>query len=99
MLAILVPMLGPDLVPRNLDLKLVKELTADLSQNQAVSPFVMSTLMTQLWMGANGTTRDEVNALVPLLLCCGSQARRGSQIFPQQIFSSKLYDRRKYGFG
>ena len=61
MLATLMPMLGPGLVPRDLDLKLMKELTTDLSKNEAISPFVMSTLMTQVWLGANGTTRDEVS--------------------------------------
>ncbi|XP_037088781.1 ovalbumin-related protein X-like [Pollicipes pollicipes] len=47
-------------VPNGLDLKLLKALTTDLSKNQAIAPFVMSSLMTQVWLGARGDTRDEV---------------------------------------
>ena len=47
-------------VPTTLDLALMKQLVTDLGRNEAISPYVMSTLMTQAWLGANGTTRTEV---------------------------------------
>ena len=47
-------------VPTALDLKLMKQVTTNLSTNDAIAPFVMSTLMTQVWLATNGTTRAEV---------------------------------------
>ena len=47
-------------VPSALDLKLMKEVTVNLGENHAISPFVMSTLMSQVWLATNGSTRDEV---------------------------------------
>ncbi|XP_043228478.1 neuroserpin-like [Amphibalanus amphitrite] len=49
-------------VPNGLDLKLVKELTKDLGKNQAVSPFVVSTLMSQVWLSAGGSARREITS-------------------------------------
>ena len=49
-------------VPKGLDLKLMKAVTTNLSKNEAISPFVMSTLMSQVWLAANGSTRDEVRS-------------------------------------
>ncbi|XP_037090324.1 serpin B6-like [Pollicipes pollicipes] len=53
-------------VPNGLDLKLLKALTTDLSKNQAIAPFVMSTLMTQVWLGARGDTRNEITSVLDI---------------------------------
>ncbi|XP_043192779.1 leukocyte elastase inhibitor A-like isoform X1 [Amphibalanus amphitrite] len=53
-------------VPTALDLPLLQELVADPAENQAVSPFVMSSLMTQVCLGAGGTTRDEMMPILGL---------------------------------
>ena len=47
-------------IPNGLDLNLLKQLTSDLSANQAISPFILSSVMTQMWLAASGGTRDEV---------------------------------------
>ena len=47
-------------VPTGLDMPLLQALVTDLGENEAISPFVMSSLMTQVYLGAAGTTRDEV---------------------------------------
>ena len=48
-------------VPTALDLPLMQQVTRNITDNQAISPFVMSSLMTQLYVGARGPTRDEVS--------------------------------------
>ena len=48
-------------VPANLDLPLMKQVVQNSAENQAISPFVMSSLMTQVWLGARGDTKDQVN--------------------------------------
>ncbi|XP_037089379.1 serpin B6-like [Pollicipes pollicipes] len=51
-------------VPTGLDLKLLKALTSSLNKNQAVAPFVISSLMTQVWLGARGDTRNEMTPVL-----------------------------------
>ncbi|KAF0290495.1 Neuroserpin [Amphibalanus amphitrite] len=51
-------------VPSALDLKLMKEVTVNLGENHAISPFVMSTLMSQVWLATNGSTRDEITPVL-----------------------------------
>ncbi|XP_037090089.1 serpin B9-like [Pollicipes pollicipes] len=53
-------------VPDGLDLKLLKALTTDLSKNQAIAPFVMSTLVTQVWLGAVGDARNEIASVLDI---------------------------------
>ncbi|KAF0303434.1 Serine proteinase inhibitor 2.4 [Amphibalanus amphitrite] len=48
-------------IPDGLGLRLLAQLTPDLSQNQAISPFVISSLLTQIWLAAAGKTRKETN--------------------------------------
>ena len=58
-------------VPTALDLPLMQQVTKNITDNQAISPFVMSSLMTQLYVGARGLTRDEVSlSHFPLILSC-----------------------------
>ncbi|XP_043231218.1 antichymotrypsin-2-like [Amphibalanus amphitrite] len=47
-------------IPDGLGLRLLAQLTPDLSQNQAISPFVISSLLTQMWLAAAGQTRKEI---------------------------------------
>ncbi|KAF0314336.1 Ovalbumin-related protein Y [Amphibalanus amphitrite] len=54
----------PGPVPSGMDLKVLKELTADLRRNQAISPFVISVTMSQVWLAADGITRNEVRVEV-----------------------------------
>nr|QTP96555.1 adult cement protein 12 [Chelonibia testudinaria] len=53
-------------IPTGLDLKLMKTVTTGLAKNQAISPFVMSSLMTQVWLGARGATRREMTPVLGL---------------------------------
>nr|QTP96554.1 adult cement protein 21 [Chelonibia testudinaria] len=57
---------GFSAVPTGLDMKLMKTVTQGLGENQAISPFVMSTLMTQVWLGARGATRREMTPVLGL---------------------------------
>ncbi|XP_037089160.1 serine protease inhibitor 42Dd-like isoform X2 [Pollicipes pollicipes] len=59
-------------VPNGLDLRLLKAFTTDLSKNQAIAPFAMSTLMTQVWLGARGDTRHEVATVLDIKTSAGS---------------------------
>ncbi|XP_043208302.1 serpin B6-like [Amphibalanus amphitrite] len=54
----------PTGVLNGLDLKLLKAVTSDLSANRPVSPFVMSTLLSQVWLGARGVTRSEMTPVL-----------------------------------
>ncbi|XP_043208303.1 intracellular coagulation inhibitor 1-like [Amphibalanus amphitrite] len=54
----------PTGVLNGLDLKLLKAVTSDLSTNRPVSPFVMSTLLSQVWLGARGVTRSEMTPVL-----------------------------------
>ncbi|XP_043208304.1 leukocyte elastase inhibitor-like isoform X1 [Amphibalanus amphitrite] len=95
MLATLSPMLGPGLVPRDLDLKLLKELTTDLGKNEAISPFVMSTLMTQVWLAANGTTRDEMTSALGIkgdAFLLGYQSAIADLKFGQSSATTKVFN-------
>ena len=48
-------------LPTKLDMPLLKEMVAKKPlQNHVTSPFLISMLMSQVWLGARGTTRDEV---------------------------------------
>nr|QTP96556.1 adult cement protein 14 [Chelonibia testudinaria] len=51
-------------IPTGLDLKLMKAVTTKLNKNEAISPFVMSSLMTQVLVGARGVTMRE---MIPVL--------------------------------
>ncbi|XP_043198316.1 heterochromatin-associated protein MENT-like [Amphibalanus amphitrite] len=56
----------PGPVPSGMDLKVLKELTADLRRNQAISPFVISVTMSQVWLAADGITRNEITPTLGL---------------------------------
>ena len=43
-----------------LDLRLMKQVTNDIGKNEAISPFLITKVMSQIWLATNGTTRDEV---------------------------------------
>ncbi|XP_037089552.1 leukocyte elastase inhibitor-like [Pollicipes pollicipes] len=57
---LLLATLGGACVPTGLDMKLLKEVTSGPVDNHVISPFLMSLLMSQVWLGAEGTTRAEV---------------------------------------
>ena len=52
----------PSAVPADLNMPLMKQVVQNSAENQAISPFVMSSLMTQVWLGARGDTKDQVNS-------------------------------------
>jgi len=51
-------------VPHDLDLNLLQEVTTDRDSNQAISPFLLSNVLSQLWLGASGNTQDEIGAVL-----------------------------------
>ena len=50
----------PPAVPSGMDMKLMQKLTSDLGHNQACSPYLLGQVMSQVWLAAEGTTRNEV---------------------------------------
>lgn len=56
----------PPPVPSALDMSLLQQVVQDPAENQAISPFVMSSLMTQVFLGAAGSTRDEMRPALGL---------------------------------
>ena len=52
----------PTPVPSGMDMKVLKELTSDLGRNQAISPFVVSEMMSKVWLAAEGISRNEVRS-------------------------------------
>lgn len=53
-------------VPSGLDLALLQQVTDSLYENQAISPYVLSSLMTQVYLGTAGDTRDEMTPVLGL---------------------------------
>jgi len=54
-------------VPEELNMELVQTVVNDRPQrNHAVSPFLVSSALAQVWLGARGPTRDEMSAVMGL---------------------------------
>ncbi|XP_037089999.1 serpin B8-like [Pollicipes pollicipes] len=61
---LLLATLGGASVPTGLDMKLLREVTSNPMNNHVISPFLMSLLMSQVWLGAEGTTRAEMTPVL-----------------------------------
>ncbi|XP_037093428.1 leukocyte elastase inhibitor-like [Pollicipes pollicipes] len=61
---LLLATLGGACVPTDLDMKLLKEVTSGPVANHVISPFLMSLLMSQVWLGARGATRAEMTPVL-----------------------------------
>ncbi|XP_037089551.1 serpin I2-like [Pollicipes pollicipes] len=61
---VLLATLGGASVPTGLDMKLLKEVTSGPVDNHVIAPFLISLLMSQVWLGVEGTTRAEMTPVL-----------------------------------